>query len=270
MIRIANAVRVLAALSMVCRRQCAPVDRGLAVLFMVALLATTSPAPFAAPASDDVEKTGQPSFDVMEYRVEGNTVLPEREIGRAVYPHLGPARTIEDVRRAAEALERAYQSAGYLTILVEIPQQRVDGGIVTLQVTEGAINRLRVRGAKYFSAGEIREEAVSMKEGTVPNFPRVQQDLARLNRRPDRKITPVLKQAPVPGFVDIDLKVEDKLPLHGSVEINNRYIANTEPLRLSAAIRYDNLWGLGHSAGVQVLTSPEDTSQVRVVSANYA
>ncbi|MBK8019561.1 MAG: ShlB/FhaC/HecB family hemolysin secretion/activation protein [Betaproteobacteria bacterium] len=225
---------------------------------------------FAATPADGESESAQPAFDVLEYRVEGNTVLSERDIGRAVYPHLGTARNIEDVRRAADALERAYQSAGYLTVLVEIPQQRVDSGVVTLQVTEGAINRLRVRGAKYFSAGEIREEAVSMKEGTVPNFPRVQEDLARLNRRPDRKITPVLKQAPVPGFVDIDLKVEDKLPLHGSVEINNRYIANTEPLRLSAAVRYDNLWGLGHSAGVQLLTSPEDTSQVRVLSANYA
>jgi hemolysin activation/secretion protein len=224
----------------------------------------------AESAADEVEEDApKPVFDILEYRIEGNTVLPAIDVERAVYPYLGPGRTIDDVQAAAQALEKTYQTSGYLTVLVGIPEQKVTEGAVVLQVTEGKLDRLRVQGPRYYSAGHIRALAPSLKEGEVPYFPDVQKDLALLNRPADRKVAPVLKPAMVPGSVDIDLKVDDKLPLHGSVELNNRYTANTEPLRLSAAVRYDNLWQRQHSASVQVLTSPQDTSQVRVISGNY-
>ena len=46
--------------------------------------------------------------------------------------------------------------------------------------------------------------------------------------------SPELKPGVEPGTVDIDLNVKDKLPLHGSVELNNRYSADTTKLRLNA------------------------------------
>ncbi len=240
---------------------------------MTLLVALVLAVPFHAwsqqAMDDEEEEAPKPAFDILEYRVEGNTVLQAIEIERAVYPFLGPGRNIDDVQAAAQALEKTYQSSGFLTVLVGIPEQRVTSGVVVLQVTEGTLDRLRIQGARYYSAGHIRELIPSLKEGEVPYFPDVQKDLAVLNRPADRKVAPVLKPAMVPGQIDIDLKVEDKSPLHGSVELNNRYTANTEPLRLSAAIRYDNLWQRQHSASVQVLTSPQDLSQVRVISGNY-
>lgn len=208
-------------------------------------------------------------FDVLEFRIEGNSVLDDIEIERAVIPHLGPGRSVTDVEAARANLERTYHEAGYLTVFVDIPEQDVRGGVVTLKVTEATVNRLRVKGTKYFSAGRIRDVAAAVAEGAVPYFPNVQADIQRLQRTQDRRVTPVLRQAPIPGRVDVDLNVEDKLPVHGSVEINNRYTANTEPLRLSVAMRYDNLWQREHSIGAQVLTAPEDPSQVRVFSGNY-
>src|SRR5687768_9177557 len=75
-------------------------------------------------------------FDVFEYRVEGTTLLPVTIVEQAVYPHLGENKTLEDVEKARDALERAYHDEGYLTVLVTIPQQKVDNAIVRLQVTE--------------------------------------------------------------------------------------------------------------------------------------
>jgi len=63
--------------------------------------------------------------------------------------------------------------------------------------------------------------------------------------------------------------VKDTFPLHGSLEINNRYSASTTQLRLNGSISYDNLWQLGHSVGFSFQTSPEDPSQVQVFSAYY-
>jgi hemolysin activation/secretion protein len=208
-------------------------------------------------------------FDVLEYEIEGNTVLPVQTVERAVYRHLGPRKSIVDVERAREALERAYHEAGYSTVFIDIPEQSVDSGVVRLKVNEGRVDRLRVVGSRYYSLGEIRARAPSLAEGEVPYFPDVQRDLAQLNRAPDRRVTPVLKPAQIPGRVDVELKVDDEFPLHGSLELTNRKSGNTRDLRLGGAVRYDNLWQRQHSIGLNYQVSPQDQSQVEVFSANY-
>ncbi|OHE56918.1 MAG: hemin transporter [Thiobacillus sp. GWE1_62_9] len=228
----------------------------------------------AAPAVADSPKpaeTHEPEtrFDVFEYRVEGSTLLPVTVVEQAVYPHLGEKKTLNDVEQAREALEQAYHGAGYLTVLVNIPQQKVDGGVVKLTVTEAPVDRLRVVESRYFSLGEIRAGVPELAEGTVPNFPQMQKELAALNRSADRRITPVLRPGKTPGTVEVDLKVQDRLPLHGSVELNDRYSQDTTRTRLSASLRWDNLWQKQHGLGLTVQTAPENTDESRVFAANY-
>lgn len=209
------------------------------------------------------------NFNVFEYRVEGNTKLPRGKVEEAVYPFLGESKNIADVDKAREALEKAYHQAGYLTALVDIPEQDVKGGVVRLNVTEGKVGRLRVKGSRYFSLGRIKELAPSVAEGEVPYFPEVQKDMTALNRGGDKRITPVMKAGKVFGTVDVDLKVEDTLPLHASLELNDKHSFNTSRLRLAGSIRYDNLWQREHSLSFQFQTAPENTEQVKVLSASY-
>lgn len=245
------------------------------LLLFLALLpclacADTEPTGAHADAAPKPERQADlPRFDVLEFEISGNTVLKIPDIERTVYPFLGPSKTIEDVEAARAALERAYQKAGYLTVLVDIPEQKVAEGIVQLRVTEGKVERVRISGNRYYSRGRIGEKVPALEAGTVPYFPAVQDQLAQLNRSPDRQVTPVLRPGQLPGTVEAELKVEDKLPLHGGVELNNRQSANTEPLRLQAYLRYDNLWQREHSAAIQYLTSPQDSSQVQAISGTY-
>jgi len=208
-------------------------------------------------------------FDILEFQVEGNTKLTKMQVEAAVYPQMGEKKTIADVEKAREALEKAYHQLGYLTVLVDIPEQDVDKKIVRLNVTEGKVSTLRVRDSKYFALGRIKALSLSVAEGQVPHFPTVQKDIARLNRTADKRVTPVMKAGKKFGTVDVDLKVEDSLPVHASLELNDRYSQDTSRLRLSGMIRYDNLWQREHSLSLNFLTSPDNTSEVQVLSANY-
>jgi len=209
------------------------------------------------------------TFDIYEFQVEGNSVLDARVIEKTVYPFLGPAKTIEDVEKARAALEQAYRQAGYGAALVDIPEQQVTNAVVRLRVTESRVGRTRVQGARYYSQGRILAQTPALTEGEPLNFPSVQQQIAAINDRPDRRVVPVLRPGKNFGTTDVDLNVNDQLPLHGNIELNNYYSPNTTELRLLAGLRYDNLWQLGHSIGIQAQVSPEDTSQVRVFSASY-
>lgn len=208
-------------------------------------------------------------FDILEYAVEGNTVLSVARIEAAVYPHLGEKRTIQDAEAARAALEQAYHEGGYLTVFVDIPEQEVAGGVVRLRVSEGRVERLRVSGARYFSLGRIKAKTPDLAEGSVPYFPAVQKQLAVVNRSADRRVTPVLRPGRTPGKVEVDLKVEDRLPLHGSLEVNDRYSANTSRTRLSAALRYDNLLQREHKLSLNAQVAPENPDESRVLSATY-
>lgn len=209
------------------------------------------------------------AFDVFEYRVEGATLLPTILVERAVYPHMGEARTLSDVEAAREALERAYHAAGYLTALVAIPPQKVEGGVVRLAVTEAPVSRLRVVESRYYSLGQIKAAVPELAEGNVPHFPTMQKELVALGRSPDRKIAPVLRPGKTPGTVEVDLKVKDELPLHGNVEVNDRYSQDTTRTRINFNARWDNLWQRQHGFGISLQTAPEDTDESRVVSLSY-
>jgi len=249
-----------------------------AISLILALLAGTVSeftwAGAGTPVESDVtvesEAQAEAAFDIWEYQVEGNTLLPAIDVERAVYAHLGERKTIDDVTAAQRQLEAAYHSRGYGTVLVDIPEQDVEGGVVRLKVTEAPVRRLSVSGSRYFSLGKIKAGVPSLAEGKAPHLPTVQKELAALaNRSRDRMITPVLKPALEPGKLDVDLQVKDELPLHASLEMNDRFSADTKRLRLSASVRYDNLWQRGHSLGASYLVSPENRQEVEVFSANY-
>jgi hemolysin activation/secretion protein len=206
---------------------------------------------------------------IHEYQVKGARQLTRTEIEEAVYPYLGPGRTKDDVEKARSALEREYQAKGYQTVSVQIPSQPWQDGSIILEVTEAPVGRLRVHGSRYFLPSRIKEMAPSLAEGRVLNFNDVNRDIIALNQLSDQRVTPSLRPGVTPGTVDIDLDVKDTFPLHGSLELNNRYSPNTTELRLDGSLSYDNLWQLGHSVGGSFQLSPENLSEVKVFSGYY-
>lgn len=215
-------------------------------------------------------KPPSPRFDIWEYRVSGNTLLKRKLVERTIYPFLGPGKTLQDIERARAALEKRYHEVGYATVLVTIPQQEVNNGVVRLKVTEGKVDRVLVTGSRYFSLQRIRSEVPALAEGKVPYLPEVQVQLVALDKETsDRAITPVLRPGRTPGTVEVELRVKDQLPLHGSVELNDQNSVDTTRLRLSGMLRYDNLWQKEHSLSLQYQTSPENTKEVQVWAATY-
>lgn len=210
-----------------------------------------------------------PRFDIVEYVVDGNSLLSEGAIEGALAPFLGESKTLRDVDGARAALEKHYHDAGYLTVIVSIPEQSVDSGEVALHVVEAGIDRLRVKGAEYTLPSGIKARIPELAEGNVPNFNKVQQQLTALNRSADIKVTPVLRAGKLPGTVEVQLDAEDQLPVHGNVEYSNRQTPNTTAQRLSANLRYDNLWQRGHSFGLTLQTAPQRPKDARVAVGTY-
>jgi len=220
-------------------------------------------------AAQDAPGQAEPTFDIQAIDIDGNTVLDQTTLERAIYPFMGPGRTRADVAAAQKALEDAYHAKGFQTVVVEVPRQNVSEGVVKLHVVEAPVGRLRVVGSKYHSLDAVRNAVPALAEGQVPDLNAAQAQITAANRLPDRQVTPIIRAGVAPGTVDIDLQVAEEAPLHGSVELNNDHSAFTKPLRLSTNLRYDNLWQRGHSLSLTYQFAPERRSDTEVYAGSY-
>ncbi len=209
------------------------------------------------------------AIELDEIRVEGNTVLSPTEIEETVYPYLGPGKTAQDVEHARAALVALYQKHGYQTVAVLIPPQHVTQGIVFLKVVEQKVERLRVVGAHHVEPAVLKTRTPSLKPGRVPNFHQVQQEIAGLNALPDRTVVPAVRPGRAPNTVDVDLDVQDSLPLHGSLELNNRQSVDTTALRLNGSLTYDNFFQRGDTGNIFFQVAPQNTADSRVLGGSY-
>jgi hemolysin activation/secretion protein len=241
-----------------------------ALLVLLCILPWSPTVGLAQDAETPAKEPSPMRLYIREFRIQGSTKLPGTVAEEAVYPFLGPHRTPEDVDAAAAALQKAYDKAGFKTISVTIPPQSPKSGVILLNVEEQVVGRLLVKGAKWFLPSRTLRKAKSMQPGMVPNFDDVQRDIIAMNKSADLRVTPDLQPGVEPGTWDITLNVEDKFPLHGSLELNNRYSPNTVPLRLSGGLSYSNLWQLGHGAGFNFQIAPEDMKDAAVYSAYYS
>lgn len=223
----------------------------------------------ASPAGAVRPSVSPQKFEIDDFAIEGGNSLSQIEIEEAVYPFLGPNKTVEDVEKARAALEKAYHDKGFQTVSVSIPEQNSQRKVITLKVVELKVGRLRVKNSRYFDLERIKTRAESLKEGVVPNFNDVTKDIVALNQWPDRRVTPALRAGVTPGTVDVDLNVEDTAPIHASVEYNNRQSPSTTATRFIGTVRYDNLWQLGHSASFIYQVAPERPDDAKVFSGSY-
>lgn len=209
------------------------------------------------------------TFEIKAFELSGNSLYPAEKLMEMIKPYTGAGKTAKDVENARDALEKFYHTSGYPAVLVNIPEQTVKDGLIKLQIIESRVGRVKISGNRYFTSEKMMRDLRSFNPGEMLYLPKVQVELGRLNRNQDIKVEPLMTPGSEPGKIDIELKVEDKLPLHGYVELNNRATQDTSDLRLNAMLRYDNFWQRAHSIAFQYQTSPQDTNEVEALSAAY-
>jgi hemolysin activation/secretion protein len=204
-----------------------------------------------------------PELEIKSYEVVGATLIPQSEVQRVVSPYLGPGRYMSDIQAARDALQAAYEERGFPTVAVQLPKQTLLDGRVRIEVVEARLGAVRVDnpGIDWYSEGGVRRATPNLQSGALVRSEDLESDLARANRPRDRRVTPVLKAGQEAGTVDLDLKVDDRIPLHGSVEWNNYHTPGTPEERMTARVSYENLWQLDHALSVQYTFVPRPSEQ---------
>jgi len=211
-------------------------------------------------------ETQAPRFAVKTYMVEGNTILKQSVIDEILDKYKGSDIQLGDLEKARIELEKAYHDAGYPTVLVNLPEQTIESGIVKLQVIEAPLVEILVTGNQYYKRYQILEKLPSVQYGAVLYEPTFAKELAALNAMPDLKVAPVLKPGSEPGTVSLELKVKDRLPVHARLEGDNRGPITTPRDRIIAEVQYANLLGGDEILTATTVQTPTDWGAVQSYS----
>ncbi|MDE2594107.1 MAG: ShlB/FhaC/HecB family hemolysin secretion/activation protein [Burkholderiales bacterium] len=214
------------------------------------------------------ETPSTPRFNVYEFVVQGNSVLPAAMVEKTLAPFLGPDKTFKDIEAARAALEKLYQDAGYLSVVVSLPDQKIQNDEVRFDVVEAQVDRLKVTGAQYALPSGIKAKVPSLAPGQTPYFPHVQEELAKAQSG-DVQVTPLIGAGDEADKLHVELKVEDKPAVHGSIEANSKQSFNTRRGRIESVLSYTNLWQKGHTAALSWQYAPTRPSDANTLTFIY-
>lgn len=220
-----------------------------------------SPAP--TPSAAD-----EPRFQVDRFEVEGNNPIGDAAAQRALQGFTGPSVSLDRLRAAAEALERALQEAGFGFYRVILPPQD-NNRVVTLRVLSFMVGDVTVKGGKFFAEPNVRASLPALKEGASPNTLDLARDLALANENSAKRVVAAFRPGTKRDTVDANLEVTDSRPLSGFAQLSNTGTSATGITRLTFGVAHANLFDRDHQVTATYTMSPEQSSKVKQWGAFY-
>lgn len=197
-----------------------------------------------------------PKFDIREFRIEGNSLLPTVEVDALVKPHTGVSRDFGDVQQVLEALQDAYQKRGYSAVQVLLPEQELEQGIVHLRVVEQKISGVMVDGNEYYEDDNVRRALPSIAEGVMPNMTQVRRGLKVANENPSKQTAILFRNNDdEETVIDVTVKVIDEKPWKAFLTLDNSGSRETLHGRIGLGYQHYNLFGKDHRITVQYITN---------------
>lgn len=210
-----------------------------------------------------------PTFDIVRFDVQGNTLIPADEVSQLVAPYTGKHKNFGDVQHALEALEHAYRDRGFGVVQVILPEQDITQGIVRFRIVEPTVRNVLVEGNKHFSKENIRHSLPSIREGVTPNSGEIARNLQLTGEHPVKKTNVLLRSAGEEGKVDVAVKVEDEKPWRAFATLDNTGTSETGYWRAGIGYQHTNLFGRDHTLTAQYITSATDPHKVSIYGLGY-
>ena len=166
------------------------------------------------PPSEERERlSGGLRARVSSWRVVGSTVFDEADFARVLAPYTGREIGSEELIAARDAVTRLYVDHGYISSGAVLPDQDVAAGVIELQVVEGRLGEVSVRGTKWLRRGWLAERARRGAREPL-NVVELEQQLELLQQSPQiRRIDARLAPGPARDESVLDLRVEEAFPL---------------------------------------------------------
>jgi hemolysin activation/secretion protein len=211
------------------------------------------------------------TVEVQAFEVQGNTLLPFLDLQRRLEAFKG-RRSLAELQAAAAAVQQLYADAGFGGVVVYLPPQdaaALGRGQVRIEVLEGKIARITVRGQQHFTAENVLASLPALQAGRTPHLPTLDAQMQLGNENPARHVRVLLKPGEQRGQTDAEVTVTDRSFQRLLASLDNSGNAHTGHWRAMLGWQHANLTDRDDTLALQYQTSPTHPSRVDVRSLGY-
>lgn len=207
----------------------------------------------AEPASTSTEST---PIEVERLRVLGSTVFSAEVLEALVADVAGQQRSLRELQIAAARITAYYRRAGYSLARAYLPQQKMQDGLVTIEVLEGRLEKVQIDNVSRLSDGVVQARLSGVKTGEAFNKSATDRALLLLSDTPGAG---VVNSRFAPGSQRGESVLVTKLdgaPLvSGRLEADNHGGLYTGRNRLGASADLNSALGYGERFSGKLLAS---------------
>ncbi|MDX1901650.1 MAG: ShlB/FhaC/HecB family hemolysin secretion/activation protein [Gammaproteobacteria bacterium] len=208
-------------------------------------------------------------FKLTKLILEGNTAYTSAEIAKIYQDKIGKEISIAELQDIIQNITNYYRNNGYILSRAILPPQKVQNGVVKVQIIEGYISGINVvgnpRGAKRMLAAYGKQVTYSR-----PLDISVLEKYLRLaNEVPGAEVKGVLEPSKTNvGASDLNM-VDNQSLINGSLSYNNygtRYIG---PQQLTASIAANSIFRSGDVTRLSYSTIPGRPKEMKFYDVSY-
>lgn len=240
----------------------------LAGSFTSHIVAQTAPSVVTNPSSSQPAASTAPTSNpalprIRGFSINGNNPLTDAEVTVVLASFLRAEANLDNLQKAAAALEQAMREKGFGLHRVLLPPQEL-GENITLNLAQFTIGQVTVEGETAFSKDNIRQGLPELKPGGTPNLDRLATQTALVNENPTKHVQVALRAATQPDQIDATIKVQDSKPLKFAAVLSNTGSASSGRDRFTVSADHSNLFDRDHQLSAAYTTSlarPGDVHQ---------
>jgi hemolysin activation/secretion protein len=187
---------------------------------------------------------GGPRFLVKQFSFRGNGIYGDDELRARIANRQGEKLTLAEIYAVADELTDFYHAQGHSLAVVTVPAQEVKDGQVLLEVVEGRLGTILLRGNEGYSDEFLMERFNAIQPGEVIQFGLLESELLKLNDLPGLTARSVIQPGAEFGTSDLLLNMAEK-PYDARFALDNFGREALGEFRLSASGSLNNLSGRG-------------------------
>ena len=199
---------------------------------------------------------------IREIRFEGNTVYADEELRGAIETDLSKPMGAEELETLRKEVSKFYADGGYVNSGALIDAQELSGGILTIRVVEGTLDRINIAGNGWLRSGYV-EKRIRRGGGTILNINELKRSLEFV-RRDDkiRKINTALVPGDELGKSHLDVIVTENKLFDAGIGISNRRPPSVGAEEAEVYIGTKNLTSLGDTLRLNYIFTQDGMEEV--------
>lgn len=186
----------------------------------------------------------------------GIDMLDRQSFRDQMSSYLGKPLTMPDLKQITRKVVVYYSAHNHPLVDAVVPEQDVQSGVVQIIVTEFRVGSIRTKGNRWFS-NSVVEAPLGLHHGDTIDMTRLLSQLDAANANPFRRVNLVYEPSQQPGYTDLVLQAEDRIPLRFYTGFDNSGTAATGHNRWNAGATWGNAFGLDQQLAYQFSSSSD-------------